>query len=205
MIIPKRDKKTGKWIKGRVRPIRLCIFCGKRERRIGRKFCSWKCMGLARRGKSTWMKGKHFTKRQLEKLRLSHLKQVAWNKGKHCPQFSGKNHWNWQGGITKLNWQIRRSLEYKNWQREILARDNFTCQDCKDKRGGNLEVHHIKDFSNLLKKYHIKTLKQALNCKELWDPNNGKTLCVPCHKKTDTYANNLRYATVRSYRNKTIS
>lgn len=139
-----------------------------------------------------------------EKMRNSHLGKRPNNYGQKMPKYSGKNHWNWQGGITKLNWQIRASLEYKIWQRKVLAKDNWTCQDCGKRGNGRLHAHHKKDFSKILKQYHIETLKQALSCKELWDPNNGKTLCVPCHKKTDTYANNLRYATVRSYGNKIV-
>ena len=29
--------------------------------------------------------------------------------------------------------------------------------------------------------------EEALECTELWDLENGRTLCVPCHKLTDTY------------------
>ena len=30
-------------------------------------------------------------------------------------------------------------------------------------------------------------LEQALNYEELWNINNGETLCENCHKETDTY------------------
>ena len=33
----------------------------------------------------------------------------------------------------------------------------------------------------------IKTVEDALKCHLLWDLENGETLCVPCHKKTDSY------------------
>ena len=32
-------------------------------------------------------------------------------------------------------------------------------------------------------------MEKAKKCKELWDINNGETLCIACHKKTDSYAN----------------
>jgi 5-methylcytosine-specific restriction endonuclease McrA len=103
-----------------------------------------------------------------------------------------------------LGWQIRESLKYKNWQRKVFINNDWTCQNCKKKGNGTLHAHHKKDFSSLLKKYHIKTLEQALSCEELWYPNNGETLCISCHKKTDTYPPNLRYATVRTYRKKIV-
>ena len=34
---------------------------------------------------------------------------------------------------------------------------------------------------------NIKTLEEAENCEELWNINNGRTLCYPCHYKTDNY------------------
>ena len=40
-----------------------------------------------------------------------------------------------------------------------------------------------------MEEYQIKTFEQALNCAELWDINNGRTLCKECHKKTDNYLN----------------
>ena len=45
-------------------------------------------------------------------------------------------------------------------------------------------AHHIKTRSSIVKKFNIKTIKQALKCSELWDINNGITLCKKCHSKT---------------------
>jgi hypothetical protein len=45
-------------------------------------------------------------------------------------------------------------------------------------------------FSEILKEYNVKTLDDAHKCKELWDINNGRTLCINCHKLTDTYLKN---------------
>jgi hypothetical protein len=47
-----------------------------------------------------------------------------------------------------------------------------------------LNAHHIISFANLLKKYKITTLQEAISCKELWDINIGLTLCIKCHNKT---------------------
>jgi len=40
---------------------------------------------------------------------------------------------------------------------------------------------------DILKQNNITTIKEALNCKELWKKSNGVTLCIKCHKKTDSY------------------
>jgi len=44
-----------------------------------------------------------------------------------------------------------------------------------------------KAFSKILFEYTIRTFEEALACSELWNINNGETLCVECHKETDTY------------------
>lgn len=105
------------------------------------------------------------------------------NIGKSHPSIAGSNHPNWKGGITPLRIQIRLCFKYRKWTSDIFIRDNFTCQNC-GKRGGNLEVHHLKQYALILKINNIKTLRDALECKELWDISNGKTLCKSCHRKT---------------------
>jgi hypothetical protein len=101
-----------------------------------------------------------------------------------------KSHF-WKGGISKLNYHIRRIAKYVQWRTECFIRDNFTCQNC-GKHGGRLQVHHKKSFELILKENNITTIEQAINCPELWDIDNGITLCIHCHIQTDTYAKNLK-------------
>jgi hypothetical protein len=108
--------------------------------------------------------------------------KTSFKKGQTVGELN--NHW--KGGITPLMRQIRSCLEYKQWRSNIFFRDNWTCQTCGS-RGCSLEVHHIKAFSLIIKENNIKTLEDALNCEELWDINNGVTLCEECHKLTDNY------------------
>lgn len=89
---------------------------------------------------------------------------------------SGENHYNWQGGITPSYLKLRNSIEYKNWRETVFKRDNWTCQMCKV-RGGKVQADHIKPFS----------LYPSLSL----DIDNGRTLCVACHKTTDTFAGKI--------------
>ncbi len=115
-------------------------------------------------------KGKIRTEETKEKLSLAHIgKKTPWNSGEKCHL--------WRGGKTPLNKQIRRSIEYKIWRRAVFERDNFTCVWCKE-RGVELNADHIKPFA------YYPELRFAID--------NGRTLCVSCHRKTDTYGTKTR-------------
>jgi hypothetical protein len=120
----------------------------------------------------------------------------SWISGRKMPleyrlKISGKNHYNWKGGKGSVNNLIRKSYEYRQWVQDILKRDNYTCQECGI-YGGQLQVHHIKPFAIIILENKIKKKQDALECFELWDFENGQTLCIPCHKKTDTYLLNIK-------------
>jgi len=114
------------------------------------------------------------------------LKMSKSHKGKRCLFNVGSNNHNWKGGISNLNNIIRNIFEYRQWRDDVYTRDNFTCQECSNKRnyykGIKLHAHHIKPFSNIFQYYEITTLEEALDCDELWNINNGITLCKECHK-----------------------
>ena len=92
----------------------------------------------------------------------------------------------WKGGITSLRMQIQGHYKYRQWRSDIFTRDNYTCQNCNI-RGCKLHAHHIEKFSSIMEKNNIKTLEQAIDCDELWNINNGQTLCLGCHKLTEDY------------------
>lgn len=87
----------------------------------------------------------------------------------------------WKGGITPINAAIRSSLEYRLWREAVFKRDNWTCIWCGARSGNGktiiLNVDHIKAFA------YFPELRFAID--------NGRTLCVSCHKKTDTYAGKI--------------
>ncbi|HEC65377.1 hypothetical protein LCGC14_1222640 [marine sediment metagenome] len=85
--------------------------------------------------------------------------------------------------LIPLRRHIYNSQRWRDWRSAIFERDNFTCQLC-EKRGGYLEADHYPiSFSVLLKKYNIKSLEDSLNCEEMWQIDNGRTLCKDCHNK----------------------
>ena len=55
---------------------------------------------------------------------------------------------------------------YKEWKNKVFKRDNYTCQCC-GKRGGNLNAHHLYNFSE------YEDLR--------YDVENGITFCERCH------------------------
>lgn len=58
------------------------------------------------------------------------------------------------------------------WRKAVFERDDYTCQACGI-RGVKLEADHDLPFQ------FFPDLRFELL--------NGRTLCVPCHRKTDTY------------------
>lgn len=106
---------------------------------------------------------------------------VPWNKGKMCRRIDRES---LRSNIKKI---IRGCFEYRRWRSDVFTRDDFTCQFCGI-RGGKLEADHFpKQFSDILDEYAIKNISDATSCIELWNINNGRTLCHECHVKTDNY------------------
>ena len=84
--------------------------------------------------------------------------------------YKGKDsHWAWKGGLTQKG---RAGFYYNEWRKSVFERDDYTCQFC-GQQGGRLEVDHILPYST-----HVE-LRYELS--------NGRTLCNPCHRTTDTY------------------
>lgn len=147
--------------------VKSCLYCKcdielKITRDIERKkFCSRKCLGL-------------YTVEF--KLPKDHMKNVVMPLSM-TPEVNAKKA---NKGENHPNYKHDRSLvkskrsRYENtvWTQEVFKRDDYTCQECKQ-RGGKLQADHIKPY--------------ATHPESRWDLNNGRTLCVDCHKKTDTY------------------
>lgn len=174
-----------------------CFFCSKKlSRRQGelaynwrkRKYCNIEChynrntnrtkvclcckktfSAIRRRA------GTHFTKRQFCSINcVVTWREAQYKNGKARPKSThsfgkGDQNLNWKGGVTKINEKIRKSAKYKEWRRSVFERDNYTCVWC-NQHGRDLNADHIKPFA------FFEELR--------FDINNGRTLCVPCHRKT---------------------
>ena len=90
----------------------------------------------------------------------------------------GPSHYKWNGGSTRLNTSIRGMREHRRWMDATKERDG-RCMRCAGVE--NLESHHIIGLAVLISMYGIKNREQARNTPELWDLNNGITLCRMCH------------------------
>ena len=149
------------------------------------KFCSKKCYSESLKIERPTIKCKEcgvlFTQKYLQKT--PDFCSVKCSTKNHGKKMKGKPNGRsgylaggWKGGITKENDLIRKGLEYKIWRTNVFERDNYTCVNC-GVRGGKLQADHIKPFSI------YKELR--------FDINNGRTLCLECHKNTDTYGGKM--------------
>jgi hypothetical protein len=120
--------------------------------------------------------------------------QESWIKGKKNPKAAmnpqvfkkGQKPWNFRG-VTPLRMWVRGRPEYRQWRCDVFERDDFTCQFC-GVRGTYLEAdHYPKMFSTIMDEYEIDSIEKALECEELWNINNGRTLCKACHNTTKKY------------------
>ena len=126
-----------------------------------RKYCSVVCMNKYRSGKPSCSPNTAFKKGNTTYSSIDTRKKIT-----------GEENNKWRGGVTPKNEKIRKSPEYKKWRQQVFFRDDFTCQAC-GQHGGNLNADHVMPFA----------LYEDLRFEVL----NGRTLCVPCHRKTDTY------------------
>jgi hypothetical protein len=123
------------------------------------------------------------THRTAEFLKTHRLKIHGINKG----VLNG----NYKGGITRIAKRIKDLPQYRKWRHTIFNRDKYSCCEC-NKVGGYLHAHHIKRMKKIIEENNIQFIEQAYICKELWDVNNGVTLCVDCHKDKHPDVNVLK-------------
>jgi hypothetical protein len=136
-------------------------------------------------------------------MSIAHKDQIPWNKGIPTPKeicdkmsksmsgikrsddfrksIRGKNNNNWNGGTTEFFKTIRELPEMTEWKINILKRDDY--RDCFTGQRGNhnLDVHHIIPMSVILMKNNIDNVEDALNCKELWNVDNGISMFKKSH------------------------
>lgn len=165
---------------------------GEKHPNFGKKFSpsTLKKMSEAKKGKNHPWFGKHLPLSTREKIRKASSGQGNGMWGKHLSAEArrkigdgsrgAKSHF-WKGGITPAHIIARTSPEYKKWRDAVYARDGYLCVIGGKDHGNELQADHIKPFSL------FPELRFVIE--------NGRTLCVDCHKKTDTYAGKMfKYA-----------
>lgn len=142
-------------------------------------------LALGRQKGTNHLEGIPKSKSSNKKRSRSHKKWCRENPDKvkaRGEKVRGENHYRWKGGVSRLNTNIRRMHENRIWSQRVRERDG-KCLWCGATE--NLDADHIKPLVELLEEYRITNREQARNCKELWDINNGQTLCKKCHCKKD--------------------
>lgn len=143
-----------------------CLTCGAVVRR--KKYCNRACYVESMKGKS----------KPNKKRATCEVCGLEAGKGarKYCSRVCYlKVHTD--NSVTPELDRIRRSAAYKQWRVSVFDRDDYTCQLC-GVRGGELNADHIRSFA------HYPELR--------FDVDNGRTLCVSCHRSTPTYGGGSR-------------
>lgn len=156
--------------------IKSCKVCsiaikavGSSERRHSKVFCSRKCRGLYQTEQGVLVSNCHTCSKEIrisgsrKKKNFQHqfCSFYCYGLSKRTPNFNPSE-------AVKL----RKSWAYTQWRKAIYERDDYTCQFCGE-RGVELNADHIKPFAR------FPELRLSLD--------NGRTLCVICHRKTPTY------------------
>ncbi len=188
-----KGKKLSKKTKEKIRQARLKIGS---PWNIGRK-CSEETrrkIGEKSRISSKGRKHSEETKRKIGNTHrgMKRSKEARENISKSLrgrPKYHkrGPNSSNWKGGITPLNNEIRSCLKYVEWRRNIFYRDRWHCVLCGKRPLGKYGIqadHFPISFHKIIKKNKIKSLHNAIKCPDLWNIDNGRTLCRDCHNKT---------------------
>lgn len=116
------------------------------------------------------------------KTYLDRVKFCSISCGALNRNLKGKNHPNWKGGRGTERHRAMNTKEYKLWRKSVFEKDNYTCVDCGARSMADdyvyLQADHIKPWSE------FPELRYAID--------NGRTLCIDCHEKTDSFPIQLR-------------
>jgi len=133
------------------------------------KFCSDKCLKL----NIFKEKGIYLNCKKCNKI-IRTTKGTLYRNKSYCSRECAGS---WRGGITPLITRLRMSKEYKIWRTSVFERDNYTCIWCGARSGNGKSV--------ILNADHIKPFCDYPELRFVID--NGRTLCIDCHRKTDTF------------------
>jgi 5-methylcytosine-specific restriction endonuclease McrA len=138
---------------------KTCLECGGQNRTHYHRFCSQKCSG-------SWVYRNSDKSRAGLESGVKHPNRIKALKAKRKPLIDGLT----EAEIRHI--EMGRE-EYKKRRQAVYKRDNYRCVECGFRERGKMQADHIKPWS----------LFPELR----YEVQNGRTLCVECHKKTDTY------------------
>jgi len=119
-----------------------------------------------KRAISSGLIGKKKTEKHKQSLRRACPDRIGKNNPMYGKRGNLSPHWK---EIKKKRGRPDRSyIIYKEWKLSVFEKDNFTCQRCGDRKGGNLNAHHVYSWKS------FPSLRY-----ECW---NGVTLCQKCHR-----------------------
>ena len=128
-------------------------------------------------------------KAKLRALRLgvARSEDVKGKLSEIAKQRKGAKNPNWRGGKTPLVLAIRTSTRYAEWRKAVFERDSYRCVNCGKDSCGDIEAHHVVALTKQIRELRIGTVEEARSSSALWNVENGQTVCIPCHTKTDNY------------------
>ena len=100
-------------------------------------------------------------------------------------RFVGENNPNYKGYTNEKS--VARGI-FKTISKRVMRKENYTCEVC-GKRGGDLEVHHIKPFIVIMNEFfenvydgNINNIyEQLIKYPDFMDESNLVVLCHDCH------------------------
>ena len=159
----------------------VCEVCGTIVKKINKdpRFCSAKChsayKAMDRIGKICTNCGKKiYINKSVEKWAIIRSN----NKNFFCSRLCGEKykvkenspHWKPDRSKLRKSYLDRFDGNIIKWREDVYRRDNYTCALCNI-RGTKLNAHHIKRVVD--------------NPENVFDLDNGITLCVNCHRKVN--------------------
>lgn len=102
--------------------------------------------------------------------KISKISRERSPKGPVCPSY--------KDGRCAERRGLRETAEYKQWRYDVYFRDEFTCQVCGDRSGGNLNAHHIFPFAKY-PEWRFEVM-------------NGITVCESCHDRLHYKPDSIR-------------
>jgi 5-methylcytosine-specific restriction endonuclease McrA len=132
--------------------------------------CDWHAFTAAKRSECAGCGSEFMAK--FRKERGSYERACSRRCALKIRDFWGEKNPNWRDDSTRSNIGERFTHQYQMWRMAVFTRDKSKCVLCGS-RETPLHADHIKSFA------HHPDLRL--------DVDNGRTLCKPCHLKTENY------------------